>query len=200
MCKWCQWLSVRGSGVLSQIFFLFQMIKNRAILDKINMEMALSWKQEKVCMTGESITLLNLEVIRIFQIFTLCIKHYKNKRKIKKTNFGPPLLPIKYPHKTPPLTNLRGFRTPVPPSGSAHVFGTINDNMINHLRYPLLQRGDRPCMPSSLNGNAEIIGTYIRNFVTRRRSQTFKSSRESSYRRCYFIWQYVRNFISYVST
>ena len=71
---------------------------------------------------------LNLEVIRIFQIFTqynVCDtgernepeKNYKNKIKI---TFGPPLLPIKYPHKTPPLTNLRrGVRTPGP-SGSAH--------------------------------------------------------------------------------
>ena len=32
-------------------------------------------------------------------------KNYKNKIK---TTFGPPLLPIKYPHKTPPLKNLRG--------------------------------------------------------------------------------------------
>ena len=42
-------------------------------------------------------------------------KNYKNKIK---TTFGPPLLPIKYQHKTSPLTNLRGVRTP-PPSGSA---------------------------------------------------------------------------------
>ena len=42
-------------------------------------------------------------------------KNYKNKIK---TTFGPPLLPIKYPHKTPPLKNLRGgggVRTPGPP-------------------------------------------------------------------------------------
>ena len=75
---------------------------------------------------------LNLEVIRIFQIFSPCIIlasgasqkiFYKNKIK---TTFGPPLLrlPIKYPHKTPPLTNLRGGGGPdprSPPSGSAHV-------------------------------------------------------------------------------
>ena len=51
-------------------------------------------------------------------------KNYKNK--IKST-FGSPLLPIKYPHKTPPLKNLRGGggpdpRSPPPPSGSAHDF------------------------------------------------------------------------------
>ena len=32
-------------------------------------------------------------------------KNYNNKIKI---TFGPPLLPSKHPHKTPPLTNLRG--------------------------------------------------------------------------------------------
>ena len=31
-----------------------------------------------------------------------------SQKKSLKTTFGPPLLPIKYPHKTPPLTNLRG--------------------------------------------------------------------------------------------
>ena len=59
----------------------------------------------------------NLEVIRIFQTFTLCMilaseasqKKYNNKIK---TTFGPPLLTNKHPHKTPPLTNLGG--------GSAH--------------------------------------------------------------------------------
>ena len=39
----------------------------------------------------------------------------------KKSTFDPPLLPIKYQHKTPPLINLMGVRTPDPPSGSAHV-------------------------------------------------------------------------------
>ena len=48
------------------------------------------------------------------------------KNKIK-TTFGPPLLPIKCPHKTPPLTNLRGG-DPATPSGSAHDWNqpTIN--------------------------------------------------------------------------
>ena len=32
-----------------------------------------------------------------------------------KTTVGPPLLPMKSLHKTPPLTNLRGVRTPGPP-------------------------------------------------------------------------------------
>ena len=49
--------------------------------------------------------ILNLEVIRIFQIFTLCMILARYKIK---TSVGPPLLPIKPPHKTPPLTNLRG--------------------------------------------------------------------------------------------
>ena len=53
------------------------------------------------------------------------------KKNIKslKTTFGPPLLPIKYPHKTPPVTNLReggggGSGPPVspPPSESAHEY------------------------------------------------------------------------------
>ena len=39
-----------------------------------------------------------------FDIYTM----YKN-------NLWPPLLPIKYPHKTPPLINLMGVRTPAPP-------------------------------------------------------------------------------------
>ena len=43
------------------------------VLDKIIIEMALSWKPAIVCMEDERITILNLEVIRIFQIFTLCI-------------------------------------------------------------------------------------------------------------------------------
>ena len=86
------------------------------------MEMALSWKPGIVCMTGEGGNPLNVEVIRIFQIFTLHVwywraerarKNYQNK---KKTTFGPPLLPIKPPHKTPPLTNLRGGGGPDPRS------------------------------------------------------------------------------------
>ena len=66
---------------------------------------------------------LNLEVIRIFQIFTLCTciilssgasqkKNHKNKIK---TTFGSPLLPIKIPHKTPTLTNLSGGGPDPPP-------------------------------------------------------------------------------------
>ena len=63
---------------------------------------------------------LNMEMIRIFQTFTLYNtgersepeKNYKNKIK---TTFGTPLLPIKYPHKTPPLTNLRGGPDPRSP-------------------------------------------------------------------------------------
>ena len=48
-------------------------------------------------------------------------KNYNNKIKI---TFGPPLLPSKHQHKTPPLKNLGvgGVRTPAPPSGSAHEF------------------------------------------------------------------------------
>ena len=46
----------------------------------------------------------------------------KEEDNIKvKTTVWPPLLPIKSLHKTPPLTNLRGVRTPGPPSGSALV-------------------------------------------------------------------------------
>ena len=47
-------------------------------------------------------------------------KNYDNKIK---TTIGPPLIRLKHPYKTPPLTNLRGVRTPAPPppSGSAHV-------------------------------------------------------------------------------
>ena len=33
-----------------------------------------------------------------------------------KTTFGPPLLPIKPPHWTPPLTNLRGCPDHAPPT------------------------------------------------------------------------------------
>ena len=63
---------------------------------------------------GSRDNLLNLEVIRIF-IYTMYMyntvewsepeKIHKNKIK---TTFGPPILPIKIPHKTPTLTNLRG--------------------------------------------------------------------------------------------
>ena len=49
-------------------------------------------------------------------------KPEKNYNKKRKTTFGSPLLPIKHPCKTPPLTNLRGGPDPrSPPSGSAHV-------------------------------------------------------------------------------
>ena len=49
------------------------MVWNRVILDEISMEIALSFinKAMDMCMTGERITRLNLEVIRIFQILTL---------------------------------------------------------------------------------------------------------------------------------
>ena len=47
-------------------------------------------------------------------------KNYNNKIK---TTIGPPLLRLKHPHKTPPLTNLRGGPDPrSPPSGSAHEY------------------------------------------------------------------------------
>ena len=39
----------------------------------------------------------------------------KNVNNKLKTTFGPPLLLIKPLHNTPPLTNLRGVRTPSPP-------------------------------------------------------------------------------------
>ena len=61
-----------GAGVLPQKFLVLNGVKS-CVLDKINIEMARSWKPAIVCMTGERITILNLEVIRIFQIFTLCI-------------------------------------------------------------------------------------------------------------------------------
>ena len=57
---------------------------------------------------------LTLEVIGIFQILTLCLilasgaSQKKIDYKKVKTTFGPPLLPIKPPHWTPPLTNLKG--------------------------------------------------------------------------------------------
>ena len=72
----------------------------------------------------------SLEVIRICQIFILCIilasgasqkKNYQNKIKI---TFGPPLIPIKYPQD--PTSDKSqggggGSGPPVPPpSGSAH--------------------------------------------------------------------------------
>ena len=72
----------------------------------------------------------NLEVIRIFQTFKhlFFVQYWRAKRarkkkyinNNKKKTFGPPLLPIKHPHKTPPLTNLKGrgrVRTPGRPSG-----------------------------------------------------------------------------------
>ena len=86
-------------------------------------------------MTGEGVTLWTWKWFGFFKYL-----HYmydtgerSEPEKIikirKKTTFGPPLLPIKPPHKTPPLTNLRGgggegVRTPGPPSGSAHVINT----------------------------------------------------------------------------
>ena len=88
------------------------------------MEMALSWKPGTVCMTREGLTLFelgsDLDFSNIYIMYNTGERSEPEKKKIK-TTFGPPLLPIKYPHKTPPLTNLRGGgRTPGPPSGSAH--------------------------------------------------------------------------------
>ena len=117
MCKWCH--RDGGYGSPSPEYFWWKWCKNRVIVDKINMEIALSWKPGIVCMTGEGITLWTLEVIRIFLIFTMFeilvsgASQKKNKNKIK-TTFGPPLIPIKYPHKILPLTNLRGVQTPPP--------------------------------------------------------------------------------------
>ena len=57
---------------------------------------------------------LTLEVIRIFQILTLCLilasgaSQKKFDYKKVKTTFGSPLIPIKHQHWTPPLTNLKG--------------------------------------------------------------------------------------------
>ena len=66
---------------------------------------------------------LNLEVIRFFfLIYTLFnIGERSEPEKKDKNNLWPPLLPIKYPHQTPPLINLMGVRTPAPSFGSAHV-------------------------------------------------------------------------------
>ena len=61
-----------GGGVLvvlPQNFFGLNGVKS-CVLDKINIAMALSWKPVIVCMMGERITILKLEVIQIFQIFT----------------------------------------------------------------------------------------------------------------------------------
>ena len=49
------------------------MLQNRVILDKINMEMALPGIQKCSVYDGRRDNPLNLEVIRIFQIFILCI-------------------------------------------------------------------------------------------------------------------------------
>ena len=54
-------------------------------------------------------------------------KNHKNKIK---TTFEPPLLPIKYPHKTPPLINLRGVRTPGPPPLDPRMIPQVNKAMI----------------------------------------------------------------------
>ena len=73
--------------------------------------MALSWKPRIVCMTGEGLTLFELWSDSDFSnIYTMYMyntgeRSEPEKKSLKKT-FGPPLLPIKYPHKTPPLTNL----------------------------------------------------------------------------------------------
>ena len=58
------------------------------------------------------------------------------KKKIKAT-LGPPLLPIKYPHKTPPLSNLEGggggreVRTLGLPSESAHEALYLLESCVN---------------------------------------------------------------------
>ena len=66
---------------------------------------------------------MNFEVIRSFQIlefYLICIilASEASKKKIIinkiKTTFGPPLLPLKHPHRTPPLTNFGGGGVPDP--------------------------------------------------------------------------------------
>ena len=56
------------------------------------------------------------DLLNIYFVFNKYLSHIckKNYNNTIKTTFGPPLLPIKHPHKTPPLTNLRGVRTPLP--------------------------------------------------------------------------------------
>ena len=64
------------------------------------------------------------DLLNIYFVFNKYLSHICKKKNYNnkiKTTFGPPLLPIKHPHKTPPLTNLRGVRTPPPlHSGSVH--------------------------------------------------------------------------------
>ena len=74
------------------------------------MALSVSCKPRTVCMMGEGLTLFELGSDSDFQIFTLCIilASGAGQKKKFKNNLWTPLLPIKYPHKTPPLTNLRG--------------------------------------------------------------------------------------------
>ena len=70
------------------------------------------------------------EYVYIFHVYgCIILASEASQKKIDNdkanTTVGPPLLPIKPLHKTPPLTNLRGVRTPgPPPSGSA--LGSVN--------------------------------------------------------------------------
>ena len=111
-----------GLGVLPQKIFGLYSVKSRNFRQNKHGN-ALSWKTGILCMTiwEKELGTWNLEVIMIFQTFILCTilaSEASQKKNIiirKKTTFGPPLLPAKYPHKTPPPTNLRGVRTPGPP-------------------------------------------------------------------------------------
>ena len=88
------------------------------------MEMALSRKPWIVCMTGEGI--LNLEVIQIFQIFSLCITlasgASQKKIKRRKNNLWTPSLTHQISTQDPTSDKSQGggggVRTPGPPSGS----------------------------------------------------------------------------------
>ena len=104
--KWCKivqfWTpetrncSLNMPGMLNWFFVMIRTIRK--------------WKEYMTIASS-----LTLEVIGIFQILTLCFNTGERSepekfdyKKIIKTNFGPPLLPIKPPHWTPPLTNHRG--------------------------------------------------------------------------------------------
>ena len=79
----------------------------------------------------------------------------KNSENKIKTTLGPPLLSIKLRDKTPPLTNLRGVRTPGPPSGSAHENGVLIQNK---------QHADKVVHLSTFS--QRIVPDYFKNVLT----------------------------------
>ena len=130
MCKWCHSGTVVGGSWAPPPEFVF--VSNGVK----SCNFRLSWKPGRVCMTGERITLLNLEVFRIFQTFTLCIIHVltseeSQKKYIKEDQNNLWTASPTHQISTQDPTSDKSQRGPDhrSPSGSAHVFGTINDNM-----------------------------------------------------------------------